>query len=93
MRIPSPLASITFACLAAACAASSAQTVTIYGRLAVTTNQIQTGSSTRLTELRARQDELENALDLTKNQAPVTLDSEPDNPSLAETNDTPPDDE
>lgn len=41
-----------FTCLALASAASSAQNVTIYGRLSLTTNQIQTGNASKLNELR-----------------------------------------
>ncbi len=52
MRLHSPLALTTFTCLALASAACTAQTVTIYGRLALSTNQIETGSTTKLRELR-----------------------------------------
>jgi predicted porin len=46
------LALSTFTCLALASAASTAQTVTVYGRIATTTNQIETGSTSKLRELR-----------------------------------------
>lgn len=42
----------TLTCLALASAACSAQTVTIYGRLVLSANQIETGSTTKLRELR-----------------------------------------
>lgn len=41
-----------FTCLALASAASMAQTVTIYGRMATTINQVETGSNSTLRELR-----------------------------------------
>ena len=52
MPMPSPLSSIAFAKLALASAACAAQSVTIYGRLALTVNQIETGNSAKLSELR-----------------------------------------
>ena len=52
MQIHSPLAITAFTCLALASAACTAQSVTIYGRLALTTNQIETGSTSKLRELR-----------------------------------------
>jgi predicted porin len=52
MPMPSPLSSIAFAVLALASAACAAQSVTIYGRLALTVNQIETGNSAKLSELR-----------------------------------------
>ena len=51
MHIRSPLALTAFTVLALASAACSAQTVTIYGRLALTANQVETGSS-KVKELR-----------------------------------------
>ena len=48
----SPLALTALACLALGGATAAAQTVTLYGRIAVTANQIQTGSTTKLVELR-----------------------------------------
>jgi predicted porin len=52
MHFRSPLAVTAFTCLALASAASSAQTVTVYGRLALTTNQIETGNTSKVRELR-----------------------------------------
>ncbi len=52
MQLLQPLALTVFTCLALASAASTAQTVTIYGRLATTANQIETGNTTKLRELR-----------------------------------------
>ena len=52
MHLNARLALSTFTCLALASAASTAQTVTIYGRLATTVNQVDTGSNSTLRELR-----------------------------------------
>ena len=52
MQFHTPLALTAFICLALASASCTAQTVTIYGRLALTTNQIETGSTSKLRELR-----------------------------------------
>ncbi|MDP2006698.1 MAG: porin [Rubrivivax sp.] len=52
MHLQSPAALTAFACLALASTACVAQTVTIYGRIATTANQIETGSTTKLRELR-----------------------------------------
>lgn len=52
MSLRPPIAAAAFIGLALASAASTAQTVTIYGRLAVTANQIETGSTAKLRELR-----------------------------------------
>jgi predicted porin len=52
MRLHLPLALTTFTCLTLASAASTAQTVTVYGRLALTVNQVKTGSTSKLNELR-----------------------------------------
>ena len=51
MHSPSPRALTAFAVLALASAAASAQNVTVYGRLTLTTNQIDTGG-VKLKELR-----------------------------------------
>jgi predicted porin len=48
----SALALTAMTCLALASTSGTAQTVTIYGRLATTANQIETGSSSKLRELR-----------------------------------------
>ena len=52
MHLNARFALSTFACLTLASAASTAQTVTIYGRIATSTNQIETGSTRKLRELR-----------------------------------------
>lgn len=52
MKQQLPLALAAFTCLALASTASLAQNVTIYGRLALTTNQVKTGSSSTVRELR-----------------------------------------
>jgi predicted porin len=52
MQQHSTLALTTFTCLALASAACVAQSVTVYGRLAVSANQIETGGTTKLYELR-----------------------------------------
>ena len=52
MRLNSPLALTTFTCLAVASATCAAQNVTIYGRLALTANQIDTGGISKVNELR-----------------------------------------
>jgi predicted porin len=52
MRINTPLALAVCTLLATASGASQAQSVTIYGRLALTVNQIDTGGVTKLRELR-----------------------------------------
>jgi predicted porin len=52
MRHNSSFALTAFTCLALASAASTAQTVTVYGRLTLTANQIETGSNSKLRELR-----------------------------------------
>lgn len=52
MRLHTPLRVTALTCVAFASATSTAQTVTLYGRLALTANQIETGSSTKLFELR-----------------------------------------
>jgi predicted porin len=51
MKLRSPLVCTVFTGLALASAACAAQTVTVYGRLALTTNQVQTGSN-KVNELR-----------------------------------------
>lgn len=48
----SPLALAALTCLSLTAAASNAQTVTLYGRLAVTVNQIDTAGSSKLLEVR-----------------------------------------
>ncbi len=52
MHLNARLATTTFAGLILASAASTAQTVNVYGRLATTVNQIETGSTRTLRELR-----------------------------------------
>jgi len=52
MHLNTRLALSTFTCLALASAASTAQTVTIYGRIATSANQVETGSTSTLRELR-----------------------------------------
>ena len=52
MQLHTPLVLTAFTCLALASAAGHAQTVNIYGRLALTVNQIETGSNTKVRELR-----------------------------------------
>lgn len=52
MHLNARLALSALTCLALASTASTAQTVTIYGRIATTTNQIETGSTSKLRELR-----------------------------------------
>lgn len=52
MHLKTPHALTLSMCLALASASSAAQTVTVYGRLALTTNQIQTGNTNKLYELR-----------------------------------------
>ena len=52
MQRHTPLVLTAFTCLALASAASHAQTVTAYGRLALTVNQVKTGSANKQLELR-----------------------------------------
>lgn len=52
MRLLSPLALSAFSVLALASSVCMAQSITIYGRLATTTNQIETGNTSKLRELR-----------------------------------------
>lgn len=52
MQLHAPFALTALTCLTLGGATAAAQTVTLYGRIALTTNQIQTGSSTKLVELR-----------------------------------------
>lgn len=52
MHLNARLALSTFTYLTLASTASTAQTVTVYGRIATTTNQIETGSTSTLRELR-----------------------------------------
>jgi predicted porin len=52
MQLHASLASAAFTCLALASAACTAQTVTVYGRLSLTANQVETGSNSKLRELR-----------------------------------------
>jgi predicted porin len=52
MQTKKILALSTSTCLAMASAASMAQSVTIYGRIATTANQVETGSTSKLRELR-----------------------------------------
>ncbi|MBL8342878.1 MAG: porin [Rubrivivax sp.] len=52
MPMNARLALSTFTCLALASAASTAQTVTVYGRVVTSTNQIDTGGVSKLYELR-----------------------------------------
>jgi predicted porin len=52
MKLHTPLALFTLAGLALASSASQAQSVTVYGRLATTANQIETGNSGKLREMR-----------------------------------------
>ena len=52
MRHPTPLALTAFTALALASTCCAAQTVIVYGRLALTANQIETGDTSKLRELR-----------------------------------------
>ncbi len=52
MHLNARLATTTFACLILVSTISTAQSVNVYGRLATTVNQIETGSTTKLRELR-----------------------------------------
>jgi predicted porin len=52
MKLHTPLALTAFTCLALASAASTAQTVNIYGRLVLSANQIETGNGPKNREMR-----------------------------------------
>jgi predicted porin len=52
MKLHTPLALTAFTCLALASAASTAQTVNVYGRLVLSVNQIQTGNAAKELEMR-----------------------------------------
>lgn len=52
MRITTPLALLACSCITLAASSAMAQSVTIYGRLALTTNQVDTGGLRKVTELR-----------------------------------------
>ncbi len=52
MKLHSPIASTVLVSLAMVGATGTAQTVSVYGRLALTVNQVETGSTTKVRELR-----------------------------------------